>query len=74
MSIVIDNERGKKVAELLYNSFSTAGIHRRTDMPEDIAPNSIVRNSLDHILFITLTVSIDYMPINHYLQLPYLWR
>ena len=60
MPIVIDNERGKKVAELLYNSFSTMGIHGRTDMPEDITPNSVVRDSLDHIFFITLTVSIDY--------------
>lgn len=60
MSIVIDNQRGKKVAELLYNSFSTMGIHGRTDMPEDITPNSVVRGSLDYILFITLTVSIDY--------------
>lgn len=60
MPIEIDNERGKKVAELLYNSFSTTGIHGRTDMPEDITPNSVVRGSLDHIFFITLTVSIDY--------------
>jgi len=60
MSIVIDNQRGKNVAELLYNSFSTTGIHGRTDMPEDITPNSVVRGSLDHIFFITLTVSIDY--------------
>jgi hypothetical protein len=60
MSIIIDNERGKKVAELLYNSFSTTGIHGRTDMPEDITPNSVVRGSLNHIFFITLTVSIDY--------------
>lgn len=60
LSIVIDTERGKKVAELLYNSFSTTGIHGRTDMPEDITPNNVARGSLDHILFITLTVSIDY--------------
>jgi len=60
MSIIIDKERGKKVAELLYNSFSTTGIHGRTDMPEDITPNRVVRGSLDHILFLTLTVSIDY--------------
>ena len=60
MSIIIDGERGKKVAELLYTSFSTNGIHGRTDMPEDITPNGVVRGSLDHILFITLTVSIDY--------------
>lgn len=60
MSIVIDSERGKKVAELLYNSFTIKGIHGRTDMPEDITPNSVIIGSLDHILFITLTVSIDY--------------
>ncbi|OQB71649.1 MAG: hypothetical protein BWX89_01765 [candidate division TA06 bacterium ADurb.Bin131] len=60
MSIVIDNERGKKLAELLYNSFTTNGIHGRTDMPEDITPHSVIRGSLEHIFFITLTVSIDY--------------
>jgi len=48
MSIVIDNQRGNKVAELLY------------DMPEDTTPTSVARGSLEHILFITLTVSIDY--------------
>jgi hypothetical protein len=60
MSIIIDSERGKKVAELLYTSFSATGIHGRTDMPEDIMPNGIARGSLEHIFFITLTVSIDY--------------
>lgn len=60
MSIAIDSERGKKVAELLYNSFSTVGIHGRTDMPEDITPSHVARGSLEHVFFITLTVSIDY--------------
>lgn len=60
MPIVIDNERGKKVAELLYNSFSTVGIQGRTDMPEDIMPSHVARGSLEHVFFITLTVSIDY--------------
>lgn len=60
MSIIIDSERGKKVAELLYTSFSTNGIHGRTDMPEDITPNGVERGSLEHLFFITLTVSIDY--------------
>lgn len=60
MSIVIDSERGKRVAELLYNSFSTVGIHGRIVMPEDITPNSVERGSLNHIFFITFTVSIDY--------------
>jgi len=60
MSVVIDSERGKKVAEFLYNSFSTVGIHGKTDMPEDITPSGVVRGSLEHTFFITLTVSIDY--------------
>jgi len=42
-AIVIDSERGKKVAELLYNFFTTTGIHGGTDMPEDIVPNSVVK-------------------------------
>jgi len=60
MSIMIDEQQGKKIAELLYTFFSTNGIHGRTDMPEDITPNGVVKGSLDHIFFITLTVSIDY--------------
>ncbi len=47
MPIVIDNERGKKFAELLYNSFSTLQVFNgKTDMPEDIMPNGVVRGSL----------------------------
>lgn len=38
MTIVKDTDRGKKVAELLYNAFSTTGIHGRTEMPEDLLP------------------------------------
>ena len=60
VSIVIDAKRGKKVAGLLYNSFTTKGIHGRMDMPEDVVPSGVVRGSLEHTLFITLTVSIDY--------------
>ena len=36
------------------------GIFRKTETPEDIIPNGIKKGSLEHILFITLTVSIDY--------------
>jgi len=60
MGLIIDIERGKKVAELLYNLFSSVGIHGRNDMPEDIIPKGMIRGSLEHIMFITLTVSIDY--------------
>ena len=60
MSIVIDNEKGTKVGQLLYHSFATVGIHGHKDMPEDITPTGVERGSLQHVLFVTLTVSIDY--------------
>jgi len=60
MALVIDNKRGREVARLLYDSFSTIGIHGRNDMPEDIMPRGIIKGSLAHVMFITLTVSIDY--------------
>lgn len=60
MGLLIDSERGKKVAEHLYNLFSTIGIHGRNDMPEDIMPKGVVRGSIEHLMFITLTVAIDY--------------
>jgi hypothetical protein len=56
----IDSERGKKAAEILFNAFSGNGIFGRTEMPEDILPEGVEWGSLKHLLFITLTVSIDY--------------
>lgn len=60
MAIQTDPEKGRRVAELLYNSFSTAGILGRTEMPEDLTPRGVQRGSLEHLLFLTLTLSIDY--------------
>jgi len=60
MSIEIDSQRGKKVAKLLYKSFLTTGIHGHKDMPEDILPMGMIKGSLDQLMYITLTVSIDY--------------
>lgn len=54
------SERSKKVAELLFNSFATVGILGHKIMPEDEPPEGVDRGSLEHLLFITLTVSIDY--------------
>ena len=56
----MDVERGKALARLLHDAFRTTGIHGRKDMPEDLPPTGVERGSLEHILFITLTVSIDY--------------
>ncbi len=61
MSIIIDPERGGKAARMLYDAFRTTGIHGHYDMPEDILPVGVERGTLEHLIFITLTVSIDYM-------------
>ena len=61
--VIIDNQQGRKVAEILYNSFNTTGIFGKSkkDLPENIIPKGIEKGSVEHILFLTLTVSIDYM-------------
>lgn len=59
-SIQINTKKGKNVAEHLFRCFSTIGIHGKTEMPEDIIPKDVQRGSLEHLLFITLTCSIDY--------------
>lgn len=59
-SLKIDARRGKKLARLLHDYFSTTGILGNTEMPEDILPAGMKKGSLEHLLFITLTVSIDY--------------
>ncbi len=60
MSLEIDCERGREAAELLFGAFLGSGIFGRTEMPEDILPEGVTRGSIEHLLFITLTVSIDY--------------
>ena len=59
MSVIIDPIRGQKAARLLFDAFSSTGIHGSKEMPEDVLPD-LEFGSLEHILFITLTVSIDY--------------
>jgi len=56
----IDTDRGRQLAQLLYGCFYTTGILGNTEMPEDILPAGMNSGSLEHLLFITLTVSIDY--------------
>ena len=60
MAIIVDIEKGKRVAAKLCHSFLTVGIHGRKDMPEDVRPRNVAIGSLEHLLFMTLTVSIDY--------------
>jgi hypothetical protein len=59
-NISIDVQRGRRVAEVLYTSFRSDGIFGRKDMPEDIRPRGVRKGSYEHLLFITLTVAIDY--------------
>ena len=60
MTVILFTDRGNQAAQLLFKAFSTAGIHGRQDMPEDEPPQGVVIGSLEHILFLTLTVSINY--------------
>src|SRR5208283_501104 len=60
MQLVIDHKRGKELALLLYDLFSTKGIFGKTIMPEDLTPEGVLKGSIEHILFMTQTVSIDY--------------
>lgn len=59
-SLITDSERGNKLAGFLHEIFQRQGIHGRNDMPEDVLPLTMSRGSLEHLLFTTLTVSIDY--------------
>jgi hypothetical protein len=60
MPLTTDAIRGKRSAQRLCDAFAATGILGQTEMPEDILPPEIGKGSLEHILFITLTVSIDY--------------
>ncbi len=60
-SLTIDHSRANRLAEQLYDSFTTSGILGNTAMPENLIPEGVGQGSLEHLLFITLTVSIDYM-------------
>jgi len=53
MALLIDNKKGKDVAIIV-------SVNGQNDMPEDILPEGVTKGSLEHIMFITLTVSIDY--------------
>jgi hypothetical protein len=53
-------ERDKAIARLPFESFQNKGIHGRNEMPEDEPPPGVQGGSLDHVLFITQTVAIDY--------------
>lgn len=58
----IDPKRGQEIAYILIKSYRDGGIFGHTPrMPEAILPEGISKGSREHLLFLTLTVSIDYM-------------
>ena len=60
MALEIDIERGRKIASFLPGLFAREGLNGRSGMPEDSPPDGVTVGSLEHVLFITLTVAIDY--------------
>jgi len=65
MTLTIDYERARTVAPILYEEFRSNGIFGKKDMPEDITPCGMSVGSREHLLFLTLTVSIDYQRDAH---------
>jgi len=60
MTISTDPNKAKQLVQILFHTFRIEGIFGRNEMPEDLLPKGIARGSLDHLLFITLTVAVDY--------------
>ncbi len=61
MNLVIDGYRAAKVGRALLDAYgSTAGFFGQRPMPEEEMPNGVVKGSLEHLVFLTLTESIDY--------------
>lgn len=61
MTVSIDIDRTRLVAEKIFQTFHDKGIWGQKVMPEDLIPKNVEVGSIEHLLFITLTVSIDYM-------------
>ncbi|GAB6102839.1 hypothetical protein JCM16138_20620 [Thermococcus atlanticus] len=60
-SVTIDAQRGALLAERLLQMYLTTGIFGNKAMPEDYPPQGVEIGSREHLLFLTLTVAIDYM-------------
>ena len=62
-SLVVDVDRARELADHLQQAFlpSGGGIFGEHQMPEDILPKGISVGSREQLLFVTLTVSVDYM-------------
>lgn len=56
----VDFHQGRKAIEILLRRVPNSDQFSKVIMPEDILPSLMIQGSLEHILYITLTVSIDY--------------
>lgn len=59
----VDVEKARQVAQTLYAAFAPggAGIFGEHSMPEDLLPDGMTPGSGEHLNFLTLTISLDYM-------------
>lgn len=69
MALVSDSDRAREIGLILHKCFTTpgVGIFGSTQMPEDLLPQGMAEGSREHVLFITLTVAIDYQRDAHQL-------
>jgi hypothetical protein len=67
VTIVTDPVKAAEIVAPLFDAFSTTGILGLVAMPEDKPPSGVTPGSLEHILFLTLTVTIDYQRDAHQL-------
>jgi len=54
-------DQARDVAHILYEAWNSEGIFGTKYMPEDWVPDGVKPGSSEHALFITLTISLDYM-------------
>jgi hypothetical protein len=61
--LAVNVQAVREVGNTLHQSFNdpSIGILGHTTMPEDILPGGVTKGSYEHLMFTTLTVSIDYM-------------
>jgi hypothetical protein len=61
--LAVNVQAAREVGNTLRQSFNdpSIGILGHTTMPEDILPGGVNKGSYEHLMFTTLTVSIDYM-------------